>query len=68
MGDDDKGLLENAFVAAAVAVKHAVEENWQDAHLLAWTEKPSGAFDPTNASEKDWWVEQLGRSAPGKVT
>lgn len=63
MGDDDRGLLEIAFDAAVVAVKHAAGEKWLDAHLLAWAEKPVGTFDPTDAVEKDWWIEQLSKFA-----
>jgi hypothetical protein len=59
MGNDDRGLLEAAFDAAVVAVKYAFKERWQDAHLLAWADKPNGTFDPTNANEKEWWVKQL---------
>lgn len=59
MSDEDKALLEDAFAAGVIAVKHAFGEGWIDAHLLALASTPTTAFDPTNAEEKAWWAKQL---------
>jgi hypothetical protein len=59
MSHDDKALLEGAFAAGVIAVKHAFSEAWTDAHLLARASAPATAFDPTNPDEKTWWTKQL---------
>lgn len=59
MSDEDKTLLEDAFAAGVIAAKHAFDEGWKDAHLLARASTPDATFDPTNAEEKKWWTKHF---------
>ena len=59
MGDEDKALLEEAFVAAVVAVKYAFANKWKDAHLLAKAFEPTRGFDTADVGEKEWWHGEL---------
>ena len=66
MGDEDKGLMEDAFAAAVVAVKYAFANQWGDSHLLARAHEPTKGFDTTNDVERTWWHGQLASFA-GRV-
>ena len=59
MNNVTKGLLEDAFAAAVVAVKYAFANKWEDAHLLAKVDAPTTAFNAADAAERDWWRSQL---------
>ena len=63
MTDDDKTLLDQALSAAVLAVQHAIDEKWTDAHWLTCASRPATAFDVTNAEEQDWWAQCLARFA-----
>ncbi|HTR27416.1 MAG TPA: hypothetical protein VMI10_25830 [Terriglobales bacterium] len=60
MGDEDKRLLQDSLTACVCGVKYAFDEKWKRAHLLAEVTRPGTGFDPTDASEKEWWTKQLG--------
>ncbi|MCY3911760.1 MAG: ATP-binding protein [Chloroflexi bacterium] len=66
LDDGDKSLVEDALSAAVVAVKHAFDQEWIDAHLLAQAYAPTRGFDTASAAERDWWHEQLASFA-GRV-
>ena len=59
MSSNDRSLLDQAFSAAVLGVQYAIDQEWRDAHWLAYTAPPNTAFDTTNAEEKDWWRERL---------
>ena len=59
LGNEDKSLVEEALVAAVLAVKYALANKWEDAHLLAQACAPTTGFDSANVAERDWWHEQL---------
>lgn len=59
MSPNDRSLLEQAFSAAVVGVQYAIDQEWTDAHWLAYTAPAATAFDPTSDEEKDWWRGHL---------
>lgn len=59
MGDEDKRLVQEALAAAALGVRYAFSRKWTNSHLLANASDPGTAFDPSDASERQWWVKQL---------
>jgi hypothetical protein len=63
MSDEDKELIEDALNAAVAAVKYAFHRKWEDRHLLAQACKPTTAFYPTNADEKQWWTDRFAEFA-----
>jgi len=63
MTDPDKQMLEEAFAAAAVGTKHAIDQRWANAHWLARADKVVTVFDPSNTEERDWWNGQLAEFA-----
>jgi len=59
MEDGDKEILVQAFGAAVIGTKYAIEQRWQNAHWLASASSSTTSFDSTNQEEKDWWNHQL---------
>ena len=59
LDEGDKTLVEEALAAAVVAVKYAISNVWEDAHLLARASAPTRGFDTVDVGEREWWHEQL---------
>jgi len=59
MSSNDRSLLEQACSAAVLGVQYAIDQEWRDAHWLAYTAPANTAFDTTSAEEKVWWREHL---------
>ena len=59
MSSKDKILLEQALSAAVLAVQYAIDEEWTDAHWLAYASRTTAGFDTTNDEETAWWVDLL---------
>lgn len=59
MTPNDKELIDYALSVGVVALRYAIEQEWQKAHLLACTTSPSRGFDEANNEETEWWKEKL---------
>jgi hypothetical protein len=66
MDESDKAKLEDALCAASAAVALAVSSRWKNAHVLAGVSAVVSGFDPSDASETQWWNQAL-RGAAEKI-
>jgi hypothetical protein len=62
MTDSDQALLADALDACLISLQLAVDEGWQDCHLLAYASRVSSSFGD-NEEEVDWWNSSLARLA-----
>ena len=59
MTPNDKELLDYALSVGVVALRYAIEQDWQKAHLLACTTCTTRGFNEANNEETEWWNEKL---------
>ena len=58
-----RDIFTAAFDAAALGIRYAFDQSWQDRHLLARAAMPKTYFDPNDPAEPDWWYGALEKFA-----